>query len=232
MAVFSAAARSANVGILPSTTTILQSGQAADTIDTSSVSSTPQPSGSALGNGDGLPCWLTIRRQPLAVVHGGSPYSFRYTPRSDARCGVLNASTMPMVWPAPLVSGSLYADSMLLAPHPLGVVDPGGTRRPAAFSAIALFTAISGAYSARHRSCPGRATGHAARIAAAGTLPAVATPGTAVSAAVAVRAAPAAMAILVILIRLLPALGVGTCSLDIRSLGGRCLGAAGHDEVW
>src|SRR5262249_56999162 len=116
------------------------------------------------------------------------------------------------VWPLPFVSGSLYADSMALAPHPFGVVDPGGTRRPAAFAAIALFTAIWGAYSVRHRACPGRATGHAARIVAAGTLPALATPRPAVSAAVAGRAAPPAPATPGVLHRLPPPLGGGGCS--------------------
>ena len=186
---------------------ILQSGHAAETIDTSRVSSTPHPVGSGLGNGDGLPCWLTIRRQPLAVVHGGSPYCLRYTARSDARCGVLKASTIATVWPVPpLVTGSLYADSMVVAPTPFGVVSAAGTRLPAAFSASARFTAVCGAYSVRQRGASGRTTGHARRIDGAG---AAAAGTAAVSVPATVSAAPAAMAILLILMWLLPGLLIG-----------------------
>src|SRR5215831_1584022 len=219
-AVSSAVARSANVGWVPSTTMILQSGHAAETIETSRVSSTPHPNGSALGNGDGLPCWLTIRRHPLAVVHGGSPYCLRYVARSDARCGVLKASTIATVWPLPpLVTGSLYADSMAVAPTPLGVVSAAGTRLPAAFSASARFTAVCGAYNVRQRGVLGRTTGHARRIDGA----AAAAAGTAaVSVPAAVSAAPAAMAILLILMWLLPGLVVGTnCRRIRRESGGQ-----------
>ncbi len=209
----SAAARSANDGWVPSTTMILQSGHAADTIDTSRVSSTPQPVGSGLGNGDALPCWFTMRRHPLAVVHGGSPYCLRYTARSDARCGVLKASTIPIVWPAPLVTGSLYADSMSPAPTPFGVVRAAATRLPAACSAIARFTEVCGAYSVRQRGASGRTTGHARRIAGAG---AAAAGAAAESVPATVSTAPAAMAILLILMGLLPGLLIGVNWWRIR----------------
>src|SRR5215472_4462872 len=101
---------------------------------------------------------------------------------------------MPIVWPAPLMTGSLYADSMLVAPHPTGVVDPGGTRWPAAFAAIARFTAVCGAYNVRQCSCLGRATGHAWRI--TGARAAAATGTAALNAPATTRAAPAVLAIL------------------------------------
>src|SRR5258707_15383179 len=88
-AVSSAAARLANDAVLASTTRILQGGQAADTMATSRVSSTPHPAGSGWGSGDGLPCWLTIRRQPGAVVQASSPDWVRSTARALARCGGL-----------------------------------------------------------------------------------------------------------------------------------------------
>src|SRR5487761_1476420 len=53
----------------------------ADTMSTSSDSSVAQP---ALGAGElpCWPCWLTFSKQPLAVVHAGSPYCWRYNCRS------------------------------------------------------------------------------------------------------------------------------------------------------
>ena len=141
-------------------------------------------------------------------MHGGSPYCLRYVARSDARCGVLKASTIATVWPLPpLVTGSLYADSMAVAPTPFGVVSAAGTRLPAAFSASARFTAVCGAYNVRQRGILGRTTGHARRI--AGGAAAAAAGTAAVSAPATVRTAPAVMAILLILMWLLPGLLIG-----------------------
>src|SRR5262245_1266514 len=95
---------------------------------------------------------------------------------------------------------------MLVAPHPLGVVEETGTGLPAAFSAIARFTAVCGAYSVRQRGPPGCVAGQARRIAGAG---AAAAGTAAVSTQATVTATPAATAIPLILICTLLVCGSG-----------------------
>src|SRR6478609_5706778 len=70
-AVFSAVVRLVNDDELASTSTILQFGQIADAMSRSSEISCAQPP-SARGGVD-PPVWLILRKQPLAVVHDGSP---------------------------------------------------------------------------------------------------------------------------------------------------------------
>ena len=73
-AVFSAVARLATPSFLASTTRILQCGQTADTIETSSMVSTSHPEGTAdAGSGPALPFWLTTRRHPVDSLHAPSP---------------------------------------------------------------------------------------------------------------------------------------------------------------
>src|SRR6478672_576775 len=71
-AVFSAVARLANDDELPSTSRMWQFGQIAEAMSRSSEISWAQPVSTA-GSGDAPPFWLTLRKQPLAVVHGGRP---------------------------------------------------------------------------------------------------------------------------------------------------------------
>ena len=74
------------------------------------------------GNGLALPFWLSLRKQPLAVVHADRPNCRRYTPRSASAVGSSNASTIATVCPLPAVAdGSLYADWMSFGPRPAGV---------------------------------------------------------------------------------------------------------------
>ena len=49
-----------------------QFGQIAETMSTSSEISPAQPA-SAAGSGLACPFWLTLRKQPFAVVQGGRP---------------------------------------------------------------------------------------------------------------------------------------------------------------
>ena len=51
----------------------------------SSAISWPQPEFAA--GGVVPPFWLILRKQPLAVVHGGSPNWLRYAARSDSAVG-------------------------------------------------------------------------------------------------------------------------------------------------
>jgi len=60
------------VGELASTSRIRQFGQVAETMARSRAISLAQP-GSALVSGETWPLWLTLRKQPLAVVQGGRP---------------------------------------------------------------------------------------------------------------------------------------------------------------
>ena len=77
-AVRSVTARLPVLLLLPSTTRILQRGQATEIIDTSSVVSRSQPvCRPERGSGEALPSWLTMRRQPLAIVQGGNPKNAR-----------------------------------------------------------------------------------------------------------------------------------------------------------
>src|SRR5262249_27998221 len=55
-----------------STSRMPQLGQVADTIWISSAISPAQPASGA-GSGLGWPFWLTLRKQPFAVVHAGRP---------------------------------------------------------------------------------------------------------------------------------------------------------------
>lgn len=55
-----------------STYRMLHAGQLADTMSLSSPPSIHQAWSSG-GSGDGSPFWFTSVRQPLAIVHGGSP---------------------------------------------------------------------------------------------------------------------------------------------------------------
>lgn len=112
---------------------------------------------------------------------------------------MLKASTIATVWPVSRATGSLYAASMLVAPHPFGVVEETGNGLPAAFSAIARFTAVCGAYSVRQRGPPRCVTGQARRIAGAGAAAA----GTAAVSTQATVTAPPAAAIPLILICML-----------------------------
>src|SRR2546429_8503601 len=88
-------------------------------MSTSSEISPAQPS-SASGNGDALPSWFTFLKQPLAVLHSGSPYVDRYVARSDSAFGSSCASMMATVWPSPPDDGSLYAACRSAGPYPLG----------------------------------------------------------------------------------------------------------------
>ena len=74
-AVFSAVPRSTMPAPLASTSRIEHFGQAALTMSRSRAISWPQPA-SAIG-GVVPPSWLTLRKQPLAVVHAGKPYCAR-----------------------------------------------------------------------------------------------------------------------------------------------------------
>ena len=60
------------LGVFASTSRILQSGQTAETMSTSSEISPAQPA-SGLGSGLAAPFWFTLRKQPFWVVHGGRP---------------------------------------------------------------------------------------------------------------------------------------------------------------
>ena len=86
-----------NEGSLASTSRILHVGHDDDTACTSSAISTPQP-GSGCGGVD-PPRWLTLRKHPLAVVHGGSPHAARKAFRFASTFGLSKASTMATVWP-------------------------------------------------------------------------------------------------------------------------------------
>ena len=60
------------VGLVASTSRILQLGQMALAMSRSSAISWPQPTSEA-GSGEDAPFWLTLRKQPFAVVQGGRP---------------------------------------------------------------------------------------------------------------------------------------------------------------
>src|SRR5919108_1416488 len=110
-AVFSVAARSLIDGLSPSTTRILQCGQATEIIDTSRVASRSQPVCTPeSGSGDLRPRWLTTRRQPLDSVHGGSPKKLRYAARYCQIRGVSNAIDTATVCRDWRLTGSRYAD--------------------------------------------------------------------------------------------------------------------------
>src|SRR5512146_3165294 len=97
---------------------MLQLGQTADTMSTSSAISPAQPA-SATGSGLAAPFWLTFLKQPLAVVQAGRPNCDRYAPRSDSAFGLSYASTMAIAAPLP-PEGSLYALSRSVGLRPDG----------------------------------------------------------------------------------------------------------------
>src|SRR6202163_1207343 len=89
-----------------STSRMEQRGHAADTMSRSSAISSAQP---VFATGYAVPpCWSTLRKQPLFVVHAGSPNAARYTARSDSAVGESNASTTATTWPA-FCAGRPYA---------------------------------------------------------------------------------------------------------------------------
>src|SRR5580692_4241035 len=99
-----------------STSRILHSGQAAETISRSSDISRPQfsilPVVSLIGYllvgyFSSLPSWLTFLKHPFTFVHSESLYSFRYTFRSASAFGSSYASTIATVCPDPPVSWML-----------------------------------------------------------------------------------------------------------------------------
>src|SRR5436190_6775067 len=136
-AVFSAAPRLANELVSASTSTIRQFGQTAETMSTSSEISAAQPA--SLRGYRVPPRWSILRKQPLAVVHAGSPNVLRYTARSASAVGSSNASTIATVRPAPAVAdGSLYAGWRSAGPYPAGVAAAGlaaGSVRTSAWQA-------------------------------------------------------------------------------------------------
>jgi len=71
-AVLTAVPRLAVVGVLASTSRILQAGQMALAMSMSSEISSAQPA-SLAGSGDAAPFWFTLRKQPFAVVQAGRP---------------------------------------------------------------------------------------------------------------------------------------------------------------
>src|SRR5439155_9304471 len=100
-AVSSAAARSVNALEFASTRTTLQFGHTADAMSRSSEISCAQP---PFARGGAVPPpWLTLRKQPLAVVQAGSPYVERYVPRSASAVGASYASTIAKTLPLPAV---------------------------------------------------------------------------------------------------------------------------------
>src|SRR2546430_16369268 len=74
VAASSAWARSVELELLLSTSTMWHSGQTADTMSRSRAISTLQSSsGLNFGSGAVLPFWLSLRKQPFWVVHAGRP---------------------------------------------------------------------------------------------------------------------------------------------------------------
>src|ERR1039458_3625623 len=108
-AALTAVPRSASVAELASTSTILQSGQAALAMSRSSEISPAHPVSFA-GSGDAWPFWLTFLKQPFAVVQAARPYCDRYTARSASAVGSSLASTMATMRPLPPLAGRLYAE--------------------------------------------------------------------------------------------------------------------------
>src|SRR5579863_3576137 len=81
-------ARSANELLVASTRMILQFGHAAETMSTSSDSSSSHsPLGSVPGSGLVLPCSLTFWKHLFLLPHAESPNSERYTAISASAFG-------------------------------------------------------------------------------------------------------------------------------------------------
>src|SRR5215467_7964241 len=93
---------------------MLQFGQIADTMSTSSDSSSPQPTLVA-GSGLAWPFWFTF-----VNLAAGRPNVDRYVARSDCTFGLSNASTMPTVSPVPPALLSTYALCRSAGPKPAG----------------------------------------------------------------------------------------------------------------
>src|SRR5882757_3639834 len=104
-----------------------QFGHAAETACRSNAISTPQ-SGSPCGSGFVAPRWLTLRKHLFATVHAGRSNCFRYVARSEAVFGLSYASTIAMVWPDPLLIGSLYAAAICAGVRPVGLLACGSAR--------------------------------------------------------------------------------------------------------
>ena len=106
-AAFTPVPRSLISALFASTRMMRQFGHVADTMSRSRDSSSSQPVWpAARGSGLALPSWLTLRKQPLATVHGGRWYWERYSPRSDAAFGSSKASTIATVWPRPAAAAA------------------------------------------------------------------------------------------------------------------------------
>src|SRR5207302_8522815 len=92
---FTAVARLAIELLVASTSRMWHFLQVADTMSRSSEISAAQLT---LGGGYVVPpVWFTFLKQPLAVVHGGSPNCARYTARSDSALGSSKASMIATV---------------------------------------------------------------------------------------------------------------------------------------
>ena len=65
---------------------MLHFGHAAETAWMSSAISMPQPTSE--GGGVRPPRWFSLRKHPLAVVHGGRPHALRYAVRSASARGL------------------------------------------------------------------------------------------------------------------------------------------------
>src|SRR5215831_9425424 len=113
-AVFTEAPRFARLLSFASTSRMLQFGQIADTMSTSSDISSPQPT-SVAGSGLAWPFWFTFVK-----FAGGRPNVERYVARSDATFGSSNASTIATVTPAPPELLMAYALCRSAGPKPDG----------------------------------------------------------------------------------------------------------------
>jgi hypothetical protein len=125
----------ATVPRLASASRMSHCGQVAEIMSTSSAISSPQPEFAA--GGVEPPFWLILRKQPLAVVHGGNPNWLRWAARSDSAFGSSYASTTATVLPAPSPDGSAYALWRSAGPEPLTAASAAwarparpGCRRP------------------------------------------------------------------------------------------------------
>jgi hypothetical protein len=97
-----AAFRSLDIAELASTSRMWQFGHRAETASRSSDSSIAQVA-SCVDAGIEAPVWLTFVKQPLLVVHAGSPYVARYVARSDSAFGLRKGSMIAIVSPTPPV---------------------------------------------------------------------------------------------------------------------------------
>src|ERR1700759_131113 len=77
MAVAMPASRSDSEELLVSTSRMWQVGHSAETASRSRETAASQSVPAGLGIGEAVPLWLTLVKQPLPVVQGGSPYVLR-----------------------------------------------------------------------------------------------------------------------------------------------------------